>query len=1249
MRPVWRSTLAAAAVAALAATTAPSLALDKGDNGESRPIVGGPDSPHGAADPSRVTLITGDRVLVTDGDVPSVSVLPREDGSRPLVETRRVGDDVYVYPADAAQALATGKVDEELFNVTGLVRQGYDDAHTDSLPLIAEYNSSAASTPGVSLRGSETGVALESIDSVALEADKSKSATFWADLTNPRSRAAGSIEKLWLDQQVQATLDRSVAQVHAPEAWAAGFDGTGTTVAILDTGADADHPDLQGRIVIGKDFTDSPNGWNDLHGHGTHTASTVGGSGSASGGLKKGVAPHADLLVGKVLGDGGGGATSGIIAGMEWAVAQGADVISMSLGSTEQTTTCDDPMAVAVGSLSASSDSLFVIAAGNNGPANNTVNSPGCAPAALTVGAVDRDDTTAVFSSRGPVNGTHVLKPEITAPGVGISAAAAGGRGADAYRSMSGTSMATPHVAGAAAIVKQRHPGWTGEQIKAGLVSSADSDIPGDVRETGGGRLDVKAAIDQTVQSAPALQGGTFGWPQDKSDAVTIQVPYTNDSNRPVKLKLRIAGVTGNDGSAVKGDLAKLGKPSVTVSAGQTVNVPLRLNPDVKLKAEQYGDVAGRVIATGDETVSTPFSLYVEPETVRLRIKLIDRNGAPAAGPSSLDLVNTDTAVGSRWANNGATEQIADVRPGRYFVSSYVVTPDAEGTTTLSDSVSYLARPELNLTKDTTLVLDARGAHRITVLTDRASQNRITTLAFSRTWDNVWQHAGSLQAGPTVRSFFADVQGTAKDGDFEFGNYWRRYAPLVSSMTVSGGPTLHPIPASYSSVNLDGTGELPVVDAGTGTAAEVAAAGVAGKVALIVMPDSSVNAASAIFNARAAGASAVLVYHAASGRWQPLAGTLGSTIPVYGIPSTEAAALQARLATGPATLRWTASAASPYVYNLGFSQETPFTKDKVYVVRDGALARTESTFRAMGAATDFMDAVSIIKPSGEGQSVSGFEPVKVPSQRTELYSAGTWQQGVLSSFPFGEVMIGPARAYQPGSSRTESWYDGTLAPTAAQDLSGTVQLTAERQGNLIGFASGFWGDSFGHWSPGGSFGDIGNLTLRRNGELVDELPYTFGVFEVPAEDSEYELSLYTEKIGAPARFWKRSNVVVTAWTFRSHLDENVYSQGIPILFPRLDLPEDGLKTLSATDDQVIPIRVTGHAGYTPGAITSAALAYSYDGSTWIDAEVRQQNGAWVALVDHAGASGQPVTLRVQVTDSKGNSVTQTVTRAYDVR
>ncbi|MFE7246175.1 S8 family serine peptidase, partial [Streptomyces sp. NPDC057580] len=392
---------------------------------------------------------------------------------QPIVQTYQVGKDLYVYPEGASQAIAEGKVDEQLFNVTGLIRQGYDDTHTDTLPLIATYQNSVnvADSAPAAPRGSERGLSLPAVDGVALKAGKDTAVSFWQDITNTRSRSGSTLKKLWLDGRVEATLDQSTKQVHAPEAWAAGYDGKGTKVAVLDTGVDAEHPDLVNQVAAAKNFTDSKT-TNDYVGHGTHTASTVGGSGAASDGRKKGVAPGSSLLIGKVLNDAGYGLDSWIIAGMQWAVDQKADVVSMSLGNP-RIGDCADPMAQATQELSKSKHTLFVVAAGNSGPGAETVSSPGCVPGVLTVGAVDRDDTTAQFSSRGPVAVTHTLKPEIAAPGVDISAAAAGGRGVYAYRTMSGTSMATPHVAGAAAVVRQAHPDWTAQQIKAALVSSA--------------------------------------------------------------------------------------------------------------------------------------------------------------------------------------------------------------------------------------------------------------------------------------------------------------------------------------------------------------------------------------------------------------------------------------------------------------------------------------------------------------------------------------------------------------------------------------------------------------------------------------------------------------------------------------------------------------------------------------------------------------------------------------------------------
>lgn len=1250
MRPISRTALGAASAVVLAVTAAvPSAAEPRAATADTSPLVGS--APRGEGS-SVVTLVTGDRVLVSsDGKGRAgASALPDADGRVPLVQTRQSGKDLYVYPEGAVHAIAEGKVDEELFNVTGLVRQGYDDAHAKKLPLIAVYDTSVDVTRAVPAtpRGAERGLVLDPVDGVALKADKKKAADFWADITSPKSRSASDLKKLWLDAKAEATLDRSTKQVHAPEAWAAGYDGKGTKVAVLDTGADAEHPDLKGRIGAVKNFTESPDN-EDRQGHGTHTTSTVGGTGAASDGKKKGVAPGTELLHGKVLDDSGSGATSWIIAGMQWAVDEKADVVSMSLGNPARTD-CTDPMSTATEELARSSeDTLFVLAAGNTGPSLNSVSSPGCAPSVLTVGAVDRDDSTASFSGRGPAYGSHTLKPEIAAPGVDISAAAAGGRGVYAYQSMSGTSMATPHVAGAAALVKQRHPDWSAQQIKSALVSSADSAIPGDVTETGGGRLDVKAAVDQKVLGSPAVQGGSFGWPQDNSDRTTVDVPYTNTTDNAVELKLSVQGVTGHDGSAVKSDIAELGARSVKVAAGATVKVPLKLDPDAHLKRSQYGDVTGRVLAkAGGVAVSTPFSLYVQPETVSLRVKLVDREGKPADGPSSVDLIGTDDASGERRFNEGANDQTYQVRPGAYFLTGFIATPDAGGGT-LTDSLTHIARPQVEVKKDMTVTLDARKAHRLTVRTDKKSEVRGATLGFARTWgtDN-WLHAGTAAGPRTIRGFYQSVEGKATDGTFESSTYWRAAAPLLSELAVVGGKALHPVTASTGSANLDGTGKAALVDAGSGTPEELAAAGVKGKIALVKVPDSG-SAYAVAANAKEAGALAVIAHRAAPGRWYPSVGLSGSPLPVLGIQTAEAAALLTQLADGSVELKWKGTAKSPYVYNLAFPETGQIRDDRTYRVRDKDLGANEATYRAMGTATDYVDLPSAVRPSGLEVYFADIESVPAPGKRTEYYSAGTtgWGHQVSSSFPFGEFMIDPVRTYKRGERRSESWYEGVLTPAAPRDADGGLALAGERQGNLIGVAPGFWADSE-HAGIQGGFGDIGTVELKRDGEVVGHSGWPSGVFTVPAEDSAYELTLSTQKIGS--KVWRRSTGTQTTWSFRSHLDEEVYSQGIPMLFPRYELPEDGMKTLAAKDGQRIALTATGHAGYKPGALKSAALSYSYDeGKTWTEAETSASGGKFTATVHHAGASGKQVWLRAELTDTNGSSVTQTVARAYDVR
>jgi subtilisin family serine protease len=162
--------------------------------------------------------------------------------------------------AGPAAAVRSGRLDERLFDVTGLIRAGYDDRSSAVTPLIV-------TTTGPAVAG---GQALPSIGGYALEA--AKDTALWSG-----ARSAG-VDRVWLDGPVRATLDRSVPQIGAPQAWQAGHTGAGAKVAVLDTGVDATHPDLADAVVEARNFSDSDS-TDDRVGHGTHVAATITGAG----------------------------------------------------------------------------------------------------------------------------------------------------------------------------------------------------------------------------------------------------------------------------------------------------------------------------------------------------------------------------------------------------------------------------------------------------------------------------------------------------------------------------------------------------------------------------------------------------------------------------------------------------------------------------------------------------------------------------------------------------------------------------------------------------------------------------------------------------------------------------------------------------------------------------------------------------------------------------------------------------------
>ncbi|MFH9073491.1 S8 family peptidase [Streptomyces alboflavus] len=701
---------AAIAVALAAGVVGPASAgADLPGSGRASAQAG---PPHRALTGSvhHVTLVTGDRVTVAaTGRL--LGFTPAKGRERVPVSARTVRGRVLVLPADAERLIAEGRVDQRLFDVSELTSKANRTAQRNGLKLIVGYKGAArGARAGVRAAG-DTAVrrTLTSLNADAVTTPKRDTAALWKTLTGGRRGTASGVDRVWLDGTRKASLDKSVRQVGAPKAWAAGYDGKGVRIAVLDTGVDATHPDLKGRIVGARNFTAAA-GTEDRVGHGTHVASTAAGTGAKSGGRFKGVAPGAEILNGKVLGDDGEGSDSGIIAGMEWAAAQGADVVNLSLGGPDAIGV--DPLEEAVNRISADKGVLITAAAGNKG-SPGAVDSPGSADAALTVGAVDGGDKLADFSNQGPRRGDGAVKPDVTAPGVDITAAAAPGseieqevgQKPEGYLTISGTSMATPHVAGAAALLKQRHPNWRAADLKRALTSSAKGGAYTPYQQ-GSGRIAVDRAIGQTVVADPvSLNFGAPKWPHADDRPVTRKVTYKNLGTKDVTLDLSVTATDPKGRPAPRG-FYTLGAKKVTVPAGGRASV--RLTARTRIGGAGHGAYSAYVAAKGGgQAVRTAAVVRREGEAFDVTLKYIGRDGRPARFYSSaLTGLSGPGADHDFYANDLSGTVKIRVPRGGYLLDTKIY-QDPEDS---AKGVDWLARPKLDVTKDMTLTVDARKA-----------------------------------------------------------------------------------------------------------------------------------------------------------------------------------------------------------------------------------------------------------------------------------------------------------------------------------------------------------------------------------------------------------------------------------------------------------------------------------------------------------------------------------------------------------
>ncbi|SEB60408.1 Serine protease, subtilisin family [Nocardioides exalbidus] len=1176
-----------------------------------------------------VTLLTGDVVTLV-GDAVTIDRAPGSTGG---VQTYTVGGDLHVVPDSALPFLAQDRLDADLFNVTELVEQGYDDASVSSIPLIVQYGPGTRAAAAPAPEHATRSAVLTSIHGAAIAASKEDATDFWADLAQQsKARFAGGIAKIHLDGKVEASLADSVAQVGAPEAWAAGLDGTGTTVAVLDTGIDQTHPDLADQVTQTQSFVPGET-ITDVNGHGTHVASTVAGTGAASGGKEKGVAPGAHLAIGKVLNDAGSGAESWIIEGMEWG-ASVAPVVSMSLGSTEPSDGTD-PMALAVDSLSESTGALFVIAAGNYGRVSG-IGSPGAAQSALTVGAVDGNDERAYFQDMGPRLGDAVVKPEIVAPGVDILAArsSASAEGEGAYVSLSGTSMATPHVAGAAAIIKQQHPGWTGAQVKDALVSTAEPLAGQTAYQVGGGRLDVPSAL-ADIHATASVELGYHAWPADDDVPVEHAITYTNDGDTDVTLDLTEA-VTADDLAPAPEPLVTLSAEQVTVPAGGTADVTVTGNPDAGAPGATY---SGTIVASsgGEQVAQTAVGLVKEEERHDLTIRALGRDGRATGGFVTMYRYGDQFVQTLELDPTTGQVPTQRLRPGVYNVTSWLpVDANASG-------VALVGNPHLVVgDADQTLVLDARKAKEISVRTPRPSIDGTRRPGYvhdSGIGGDYATFVNQYDVSPAIDTVYAAPTGQVAGARYEFLTRWRRTAPLLT-VTVGGDDIdARNLPSAR---RWDGTTRLAAVSVGTGQAGDFTGRDVRGKAVLVRRSD-DIAAYEVAENAARAGARVVLVVNDRPGRFVSYAG--GTDLPVLAVTQADGQPMIDKLERGrKVTVKLDGTEQAPYVYDLVRSFDgripanlawAPSTSDLAtitnrFVGEDGRLA-----IESRGDCRDWNWPPCLMET----------EPVHLGTERTDYVStqAGTaWYDDVQDVR--GWEQRGDQQSYRRGEKVARSWFDPVVRPRT-----GPGYWQPRRVGNF--FAVNVPTASSGADGVTGGMLDEGSTVTSRlyaGGALVDEGPFQAVQTEVPAAGGwgDYRFEMDTTRPAA----WKLGTRTSTSWEFRARTNETADWVNLPLLQLDYALDTDLNGRLTGRWQEIglaaaFPPDVEG-----AGRVTDATLEVSYDdGATWQRIDLTPEKvGQWSGTV-RLPARVTHLALRATASDDAGNRVEQEVIRAAGVR
>ena len=1279
-----------------------------------------PDSP---ADPSAtdVPLITGDVVhLNATGDVAGVTPGQRPDGSITQYSVVTSDAQTYVIPVDVS-SLVGDQLDPELFNVTKLA--SYDLSADSSIPVIVTHPATvetATVTKQMSTMGVSITTSLDPMPIQAGEADASSTdgpAPTWTlidhldqEATSPADPVS-SQTKVWLDQKIQlspmtvtplAATDTPawMATIGADVAKSEGFDGTGIKVAVIDSGMDANHPDLAGQIIASKDFTGSGS-TGDPVGHGTFVASEIAGTGKASNGQYAGVAPGAKLINARVIDRTGGGYDSDMMSGLQWAAQQGANIVNMSLGDY---TTMDDGTSVLsqfVNQIARQYGFLIVVAAGNEG-APQTVSTPATADEALSVGATLQDGTLAWFSSTGPRRGDGAVNPQIMAPGAGTvtldrngnpvrdrygdpqtSGLVAAGSGTTGYISDGyfGTSMAAPLVAGAAALVAQAHPSLNRTGIKASLMAGA-SPLPdgSDPFQQGAGLLNIPAAIHAPVTTSPSqLNYGTVT--SSLPAQTTRTLTYTNTSSQAETFTLSsslsfttsrgaptsgysasssTATVSGSAGTSTTtvsvdvpatSDQVLLSTPTITIPASGSASITVTINP----AAFSAGYVGGYVTATSpDVTLRTPLGWANQTQKYTLTITANDKDGGlgdPAKG--DVTLVNMDTGA-TQVVSPVSSRMTMSVIGGRYVaVASLTQANNLDGT-----DATLVESPVLTISSNTSVNLDGRGAKLADIQTDLPTTDAQPTLVLSATSPSLsYKYARFVTSDRGVLSTDRVYVTPVADSSWQ-----------LSSLAWLAGPTVE------ASDQGCGASTVPVVSVGaplpagqyawTETSASSLPLPVAnGKAAVLARWGTGLTAATASAWADAARSSGyaalIVVTDSATATRSALTDALGAqpSLPVL----VTTAASQAAAADTSATITVLSRTQPDYYYLL--AKDFPVAQSQSFTL-SGTAATTASVtvqHRAMTTNPSWTDVFTYRPAAGNGVITGGgFTLANVSSSYVAHVSADPmWTAASVSAGMTDRTAaqaVVPERLYRTGEASTISF--GTQVHSAA--LSPTAPLV--RTGDSISAGIPGYVDGQGLFDTGrqaypATFG-TSTLTLTDQTTstaipLTLDAPTQTVTANVPSASHSY--SLDQTALVSPT-YWALSGSVTTQWTWQSQTSSGATTEALrQVWYELVGLDADN----AGSPQQAIVVHVGQQSGSAAQPVTQVSLQASTNGgAAWTDVplqlattpppgSVGARSGETLYTGTIPATNGDLVSLKSSVQGGT-SGFAQTVTNAYTV-